>query len=97
MSIEVPPILWNQRPHARQVTLASVMADEHHVVEADRFNALQALSRFGWRTLERDRAGVRRRTALQVRVDVRQYRALAAVRPEGLHAGFQIFPCAVEA
>jgi hypothetical protein len=29
-------------------------------------------------------------------VDVRQYRALAAMRPERLHAGFQVLPRAVE-
>src|SRR5262249_4071378 len=51
----------------------------------------------GGRTLERDRAGVRRRAAAQVCVDVRQYRALAAMRPKGLHAGLQVFPRAVEA
>src|SRR5262249_19820631 len=35
--------------------------------------------------------------AAQVCVNVRQYRALAAMRPKGLHAGLQVFPRAVEA
>ena len=77
------------------------MADQHDVVEAYRLNALQALARFGWRALERDRAGVRGRATApsfraDVGVDIRQYRALAAVCPENLHAGFQIFPFAVQ-
>ena len=51
--------LVNQLPHTVQVTLASIMADEHDIVEADRCKALQALARFGRSALERDRAGVR--------------------------------------